>query len=318
MDELTDRRDLLSRIFISPDERRLRVVWRLLAQGGIMLAIALIVSFPLTIIVIVVTMIAPDLVAAEGTPQLLLLALSSVVALPAATLSVLIARRALDRRSISSLGLEWGPFTIRDLTVGFLIPLLLFALTFLLQWGLGWLKIEGWGWADSGLALNMLGVLLGLIGFIAVGFYEELLFRGYYLQNLRDGTGLVLALLLTSLLFAVAHLGNFSASIASTIGIFSAGYFLAYGWVRTRALWLPIGVHIGWNFFQGPVFGFAVSGNSTPSIVVQTSQGPELFTGGGFGPEAGLLVLPMMVLGSVLIWLYSRGRDSITDHASAS
>ncbi len=109
-------------------------------------------------------------------------------------------------------------------------------------------------------------------------------------------------------MFALAHLGNFSSSIASSIGLFAAGYFLAYGWLRSRALWLPIGLHIGWNFFQGPVFGFAVSGTPTPSIVVHSVEGPELLTGGGFGPEAGLIVLPLMTLGSALIWLYTRGR----------
>jgi membrane protease YdiL (CAAX protease family) len=234
------------------------------------------------------------------------------------TLSVWIARRALDRRSFTSLGLEWGALALRDLLIGTLIPAPLFALVFLAQWGLGWLEIEGWGWADGSLGLTVLWVVLGLAAFIAVGFYEELLFRGYYLQNLRDGTSVALALFVSSAVFALAHSGNFSASIASTLGIFGAGYFLAYGWLRTSALWLPMGLHIGWNFFQGPVFGFAVSGSSTPSIVVHTVEGPELLTGGGFGPEAGLIVFPMVALGSALIWLYTRGRESVTDQAPAS
>ena len=314
-DSASAQPSLARRIFLSPGERRMRSGWRLLGQSGIMLVIAVAITIPLLIFVAALTFINPELVA--GAPESLLLALSVVVALPSVTISVWIARRALDRRSFTSLGFEWGSLAFRDLLIGFLIPAPLFALVFLAQWGLGWLEIEGWGWAEGSFALTMLGVVLGLAAFFAVGFYEELLFRGYYLQNLKDGTGLALALFLSSAVFSLAHSGNFSASVASIIGIFGAGYFLAYGWLRTSALWLPIGLHIGWNFFQGPVFGFAVSGSLTPSIVVHTVEGPELFTGGGFGPEAGLIVLPLLALGSALIWLYTRGRKSVTDQASA-
>ena len=274
-----------------------------------MLVIAIVFSIGLSVMVAGIAFVNSDLVGGGSIPEELLLALTVIVALPAVTLSVWIARRGLDRRSFSSLGLELKATAVRDLVVGFLIPALLFALIFILQWGLGWLTIEGWGWAAGSFTLTMLGVLLGLVGFFAVGFYEELLFRGYYLQNLRDGTGLSIALFLSSAIFALAHLGNFSSSIASSIGIFAAAFFLAYGWIRTGALWLPIGLHIGWNFFQGPIFGFAVSGTPTPSIVVQSVEGPELLTGGGFGPEAGLIVLPLMALGSLFIWLYTRGRS---------
>ena len=283
-----------------------------------MLVIAVVLSIGMSIVVAGIAFITSELLIGGGVPEELLLALTIIVALPAITLSVWIARRALDHRSFSSLGLELKAPAARDLLVGFLIPLPLFALIFVAQWGLGWLTIEGWGWAGGSFVLTVFGVLLGLAGFLAVGFYEELLFRGYYLQNLKEGTGLTLALFLSSAVFALAHAGNFSSSIASSLGIFAAGYFLAYGWLRTRALWLPIGLHIGWNFFQGPVFGFAVSGTPTPSIVVHSVEGPELLTGGGFGPEAGLIVLPLMGLGSLLIWLYTRGRKSVTDQVSSS
>ena len=309
---------LFARIFLSPEERRLRSGWRLLGQSGSMLVIAVTLSITLSLLVAALASIKPDLVSGGVRTEWLLLAISILVALVAVTISVWIARRALDRRAFRSLGLEWGAPAYRDLLIGFLIPLPLFALIFLAQWRLGWLEIEGWGWSEGNLASTLIGVALGLAGFLAVGFYEELLFRGYYLQNLRDGTGLGLALFLSSAIFALAHLGNFSASVASTAGILGAGYFLAYGWLRTSSLWLPIGLHIGWNFFQGPVFGFAVSGSTTPSVVVHTVEGPELLTGGGFGPEAGLIVLPLMALGSALIWVYTRGRRSVTDQRPAS
>lgn len=276
-----------------------------------MLVIALALSIPVSVLLAVLLVIDSTFIFEGGLPDWLLYGLNVLIALPAVTLSVWIARRALDRRSFSSFGLEVDSQSFRDLIAGALIPAPLFALAFLTLWALGWLELDGWGWENASLTITLLGVLLGLIGFLAVGFYEELLFRGYYLQNLRDGTGLALALFLSSALFGLAHLGNFSASVASTLGIFGAGYFLAFGWMRTRGLWLPIGLHVGWNFFQGPIFGFAVSGLPTPAVVVHSVVGPEIITGGGFGPEAGFIVLPMLGLGALLVWLYTRGRSGI-------
>jgi hypothetical protein len=87
-----------------------------------------------------------------------------------------------------------------------------------------------------------------------------------------------------------------------------AGVFFAFGYMRTSLLWLPIGIHFGWNFFEGTVFGFQVSGLTNFSLIQQTVSGPPLITGGGFGPEAGLIVLPALGLGAVLIYIYTRTR----------
>ncbi|MEK7682634.1 MAG: CPBP family intramembrane glutamic endopeptidase, partial [Chloroflexota bacterium] len=219
-----------------------------------------------------------------------------------------IARRFLDRRPFRSLGLELGPEWSRDLLVGFAIPVPLFALVYLFESLMGWLEFQGWGWVERGLGAMAGSLLLTLLAFVAVGFYEELLFRGYYLQNLKDGTNVAVAVLVSASVFGLAHLGNYHASPTSTVGIFAAGLFLAYAWVRTRSLWLPIGIHVGWNFLQGPVFGFEVSGTPTPSLVQHSVNGPALVTGGAFGPEAGLVVLPAMAIGAGLIWLYTRDR----------
>ncbi len=236
------------------------------------------------------------------------LALSTLVSLPAVTLATWIARKGLDRRSFRSLGLDAGPGWRRDLLAGFAIPIPLFGLIYLFELGAGWLDFQSWGWTERGILATAVGLLTMLLAFVAVGFYEELLFRGYYLQNLEAGTNLVVAVLASSAAFGLAHLGNLNASLTSTVGIFAAGLFLAYAWLRTRALWLPIGIHIGWNFLQGPVFGFEVSGNPTPSLIRHVVNGPELITGGAFGPEGGLVVLPAMAIGAGLIWWYTRHR----------
>jgi uncharacterized protein len=81
---------------------------------------------------------------------------------------------------------------------------------------------------------------------------------------------------------------------------------MAFGYTRTRRLWLPIGLHIGWNFFEGPVFGFAVSGMGSFTLIRQAAAGRQVFTGGAFGPEAGLIVLPGLALGVLLIYWYTQ------------
>jgi membrane protease YdiL (CAAX protease family) len=154
-------------------------------------------------------------------------------------------------------------------------------------------------------------VLSGLLGFAVVGYQEELLSRGYHLQNIRDGMGLGWGLFLSSAIFALMHLGNPNVTWYTTLpGLLAAGYFLAFGWLRTRQLWLPIGLHIGWNFFEGTVFGFPVSGIDLLGLIRQTPTGPLSFTGGPFGPEAGLVLVPAMAVGVALVWLYTRGRTA--------
>ena len=130
---------------------------------------------------------------------------------------------------------------------------------------------------------------------------------GYWLQNLAEGLNPAWAVLISSALFALGHLLNPNVSWNAILGLVFAGIFLAYGYLRTRQLWLPIGLHIGWNFFEGTVFGFQVSGlTEMPQMIRQVVQGPELITGGLFGPEAGLVVLPAMALGVLLIFGFSR------------
>jgi hypothetical protein len=78
--------------------------------------------------------------------------------------------------------------------------------------------------------------------------------------------------------------------------------------LRTRQLWLSIGLHFSWNFFLGPIFGFPVSGITSFTLLQVEISGPDLFTGGAFGPEAGLVVLPAQALGFLIVWAATRGR----------
>jgi hypothetical protein len=229
-----------------------------------------------------------------------------VISLPSILGATWFARRTLDRRSFISLGFDVQRHPIRDLVFGVTLNGVMMGLIYLIEWGFGWLTFEGWAW-ESTAGPAWLGELAAIfIAFLIVGFQEELLSRGYQLQNLVEGVGLPAALVISSILFALLHSFNPGASLFSTVGLTLAGLFLAYGWVSTRQLWLPIGLHIGWNLFEGPVFGFPVSGNATFRLIRHTVTGPGWLTGGEFGPEAGAVLLPALLVGAIGIWLYTR------------
>ena len=237
-----------------------------------------------------------------------------LVSLLAMTGSIYIARRWLDKRSFTSLGLKFDKKMWGDLLAGIGITFLMMGFIYLIMSTLGWITFEGFAWefeSASSVTLNLLGILAV---FILVGWNEELLSRGYQLQNLADGINLVWGIIISSAVFGILHLGNPNATWISAAGIFLAGIFLAYGYIRTGQLWLSIGLHIGWNFFEGVIFGFPVSGLDVFRLTRISVNGPELITGGAFGPEAGLIVIPALVLGAGLIYFYTKNsQDTDTD-----
>ena len=292
-------RHFLTKLFFSPDEPRLRAGWRLLVQTILLLLIIVTLSFPVGFLTSILFKNISD--------QLLMLS-SELILFFAVSISVFLSRRAMDHRAISSLGLELSFKVIPDLTVGFLISFLSLVLVFVLEVSFGWIQTDSFAWQTQSVISVISGFILALLIFILVGWNEELLSRGYHLQSLSSGFNLPVGVIISSAVFGVLHLANPNANWISVIGIFLAGMFLAFGYVRTHKLWLSIGLHIGWNFTEGVLLGFPVSGLNGFQLIKTTSSGPELWTGGAFGPEAGLIILPALICGVILIYLYTRSR----------
>lgn len=290
-------RSTLAQIFLSPEELRLRAGWRLLIQTVLYLVLQ--VLFLLVLIVFG----SIDL----STHSILLQILNFL----ATTISVFAARLWLDKRSIESLGLKLNKHTWLDILAGIAISLAQMGLLYVAMLGLGWLTFEGFAWEVDPINVVISNVLFFFLIFIFVGWNEELLSRGYHLQTLASGLNLFWAVIISSAVFGLLHLANPNATWVSAAGIFFAGVFLAYGYLRTKQLWLPIGLHIGWNFFEGVGFGFPVSGlDDIYKLLRIRVHGPEIWTGGAFGPEAGLIVLPALLLGALLIYLYTAKRET--------
>lgn len=280
----------------------MRAAWRLALQFVWMAALLGVFGLPLGLL----ARFKPDF-----SPQATLF-VSTIIAFLAITVSVFIARRYLDLRSFASLGLGWGMQSRRDLFFGIGLSGLLMGFVYLIEWAAGWLRFDGFGWQTQSWGWVLGGLLGSALVFIMVGWYEELYFRGYLLQNLSDGLNLAWGVSLSAAIFATAHAANPNLSWEALAGLFASGLFLAYGYLRTRQLWLPVGLHIGWNFFEGSIFGFPVSGIGYSRLIEQTNLGPDVATGGAFGPEAGLVILPAILLGIALITTYTRNRQHLT------
>jgi membrane protease YdiL (CAAX protease family) len=294
----TQERSILARIFLSPDEPRLRAGWRLLLQTFLLIVFG-------GIIAIVGGFLGRSL---DGSIASIW---NQIINFLIITLSVYVARTWLDKRSFESLGLTLDHRTLPDVLAGIGITFLQMGFIFVVMLALGWLTFEGFAWEFDPVNVVISNVLTFFIVFIFVGWNEELLSRGYHLQTIASGLNLFWGVIISSAVFGLLHLGNPNATWVSAAGIFFAGVYLAYGYIRTRQLWLPIGLHIGWNFFEGVGFGFPVSGLDTYRLTRITVHGPEIWTGGAFGPEAGLIVLPSLVLGGLLIYLNTLKRITV-------
>jgi membrane protease YdiL (CAAX protease family) len=259
---------------------------------------------------------APDLdpAALSGSPALPLV--SSVAGLLGAVLSVWLAARFLDRRPVRDLGLGLDRAWWADLGFGLLLGAGLISALFGVELALGWVSVEG-ALATSGTRASFVPALLFPVAtFLCVGFYEELIHRGYQIRNAAEGlsgllgqrAAVLAAWALSSAFFGILHAQNPNATLLSTLNISLAGILLGCGYVLTGSLATPIGLHITWNFFQGAVYGLPVSGLGPfgATFLVSRQGGPDLWTGGSFGPEAGLLAPLAMILGTLLIFLRAR------------
>lgn len=301
MEEQTSpNRSMLQRLFISTDEDRLRSGWRLLGQGLLML-----------VSVGIFGGLGSYLLGSQENISFAgFLLLTSLIISLAITFSIFIARRFLDRRSFTSLGLQANSQAILDFLFGFALTGLMVGLIFLAEWVFGWLEVESFAWQVESSTNLFTSLLTVLLIFVLGSWQEELLSRGYWLQNISEGLNRSMGVLLSSAIFALVHVFNPNLSLLAFMGLFLSGLFLAYGYLRTNQLWLPIGLHLGWNFFEGTIFGYPVSGQYYYQLIRQSTSGPELITGGAFGPEAGLILLPILLLGTAGIYGYTMNRGT--------
>lgn len=154
-------------------------------------------------------------------------------------------------------------------------------------------------------------ILKNMFSYLLVACSEEVIFRGILFRMTDERYGLWVALGISALVFGAVHMMNPGASLWSSVAIaVEAGVLLGIVYKYSGSLWLPIGLHWAWNFTQGNVFGFPVSGCGLEESIFRTSAcGPDIITGGAFGPEASIISVVLGTALSILfIWLYLKGR----------
>jgi len=268
---------------------------------GILLFLVVMFIVQVTLLIVLFALGADVAAAAEpaelGLWVLFVIQLGQLVAV---LLAVWLMRRFVDRRSLGSLGLSlagrggqllegvaWGTGLIGG------VVLCLFAL--------GALTVH-----QEHTAVGPATLLVYLLVFAMAAVGEELLMRGYVLSNLMESMNRFVALVVSSVLFCAMHAFNPGVTLLDLVNTALAGVLLGVYYVHRRNLWFPIGMHFAWNYLQGPILGFDVSGLATNSVLEFNVSGSALVTGGEFGLEGSLLTTVLVILATAAIHLRFR------------
>ncbi len=207
--------------------------------------------------------------------------------------------RALEHRRAREIGIRRG---VGPLAIGVLVGTGLMAMVYLVLWVLGLAQFEaGSGWD---------GIDVGLAAAFTTAIFEELLLRAVLFRILEEVGGTTAAVILSALIFGALHGANPGATPFSMLAIaIEAGIMLALAYALTRTLWLAVGIHMGWNFAEGSIFGAEVSGTrEAHSLLSAPLTGPELLTGGTFGPEASVVSLGACLVVAAVLAILIRQR----------
>jgi len=206
-----------------------------------------------------------------------------------------------ERRRLADVGFRRNG-ALRDFCLGSFAGATMFTTIIAFSALAGWYRLEEPPLVSQVLLIQARLALMFLFAAAA----EEIMFRGLVFRIIEDALGSWAALLLSGAYFAFLHGNNPSISALGLIGILLAGFFFAMVYVATRSLWVVIGIHWAWNFFEGPVFGAPVSGYQLDSLMTATIDGPTLWTGGDFGPEAGLPILILLTLLTAITFVLAK------------
>ncbi len=276
---------MFTKIFYNPAENRLRAGFRILIITSLLIASGVTLN----------SFTVSSLAFTVGLAIIVLLALW-------------VAANFLDHRPFRDYGFTLNAEWFRDLMAGALIAGISMGVIFIILHSFGWITITE---SSFDVRPELFNYLLFMMG---VSVWEEGFFRSYLIPNLKEGLkiswisntwALILAVILSSLLFAAGHMTNPGASHLAALNIFIAGAILAYPFIATGSIALSTGLHLSWNYFQSAVFGLPVSGGQFDHGILQSDIiGPQIFTGGEFGPEGGIIGFIGLMVMIIFIHIY--------------
>jgi len=282
--------------------------WKFGAYAAIFIVVLLFLNIAVQGLLVV---FAPSILLLPRT-DVRFLGLNALVLLIPSAISLLVMAR-IDKVRASAFGLSLHQGWFRDILtgIGFAGGLLLFTLVGSFLFGNA--RVESSG---SISLLPTIGATFLVLAVAALS--EELVFRGYPFQVFLKSLGPWGAMLLISLIFGLLHAPNPGATLLSILNTILAGIFLCRAYLKTRSLWLPYGIHVGWNAGLALVLGYPVSGIDTPSILKTSVSGPDWILGGGYGPEGGVLGTVIFLAATIVIGRLPIGRVSPEMRATLS
>ena len=216
--------------------------------------------------------------------------------------------KVIEKRSLSSIGFNKNNW-LKKYSLGFLIGLAMMSIIVLILFPFGYITVEKNPIQPVGISA-IASVLVILLGWIIQGATEEIVTRGWLLNVLSTKYNIGVGLLISSTLFGLMHLTNPNVNYIAVINIILVGLFYGLYVIKTNDLWAVCGMHSAWNFAQGNIFGFKVSGLdvSVGSLIDLNLVGSDFVTGGIFGPEAGITAT-FILLASIGILLFIDKKD---------
>ncbi|MBR6420555.1 MAG: CPBP family intramembrane metalloprotease [Oscillospiraceae bacterium] len=222
---------------------------------------------------------------------------------------------AIERRKARTLGLT-KRHCVRDYLIGAVLGVAMMGAAVMIEWAGGGVRF-----VEVVKEIPVVSMIIYFIGWIIQGFSEELMFRGVYMMSTGTHHKPVTAVVISSVLFACAHLGNDGISFFAMVNLILFGVFAAIYFLRTDSIWGIAAIHSMWNAAQGNVFGFKVSGNEIPETFLRFAQtdGHTWLNGGAFGPEGGAAVTIVLLTGIVIMFLLPqrKAEDAIATQAAA-
>lgn len=211
----------------------------------------------------------------------------------------------VDKKSFISIGFDKTKI-VKDialgLTMGFVIILLGFSILILTH------QLQ---FVD--IMFNALNLVYSVGVFVFVAVSEEVFTRGYILRNLVVSFNKYVALVVSALVFSLMHLGNPNINLVGLSIIFLSGLVLGLPYLYTKNLWFPIALHFSWNFFQGPIFGFNVSGLNFYKLIETKYATPNNWNGGEFGFEGSIVAVFFLLGALAVIYFLFRNRKAVEE-----
>ncbi|PWS31796.1 CPBP family intramembrane glutamic endopeptidase [Pedobacter paludis] len=206
-------------------------------------------------------------------------------------------RKYIDKKTFKSLGFE--NILRNDIYLGLLTGFFIMSFSFLMLLFFNQIYFVKFDFDFS-------KIIFSFLIFSLVAVTEELLIRGYILNNLMVSINKYLALAISATIFSLMHVANDDYGWFPAIELFISGIFLGISYIYTKNLVFPIVFHFSWNFFQGTVFGFNVSGNRSYSMLHQSRLHDNIWNGGAFGFEGSIFSIVAQIIMAMLIYLYWR------------